>query len=95
MLRESGPDLSSRQTAVLLTVYMSDGPHTVRGLATTLDISKPAITRALDRLCQEGLLRRKTDDRDRRSVLIQKTVKGSSFLRSFGDAIRESAESLA
>ena len=92
MLQESGPDLSSRQIAVLLTVYMNDRPHTVRGLATDLRISKPAITRALDRLCDEGLLRRKTDDRDRRSVLIQKTVKGSTFLHDFGEAIRQVTE---
>lgn len=95
MLRDSGPDLSARQLAVLLTVYTNEGPHTVRGLATGLGISKPAITRALDRLCEEELLRRKTDDKDRRSVLIQRTIKGSTFLRDFGEAIRETAESLA
>jgi DNA-binding MarR family transcriptional regulator len=95
MLQESGPDLSSRQIAVLMTVYMNDGPHTVRGMATALGISKPAITRALDRLCLEGLLRRKTDDHDRRSVLIQKTVKGSAFLRSVSDAIQGAAATLA
>ena len=95
MLRESGPDLSSRQIAVLMTVYMDDGPHTVRGLAAVLRISKPAITRALDRLCREGLLIRKTDDKDRRSVLIQKTVKGSTFLQQIGEAIRETAATLA
>lgn len=94
MLRESGPDLSSRQISVLMTVYMDDGPHTVRGLAATLRISKPAITRALDRLCQKGLLIRKTDDKDRRSVLIQKTAKGSDFLRDFGEAIRQTAATL-
>jgi len=94
MLRESGPDLSSRQISVLMTVYMDDGPHTVRGLAATLRISKPAITRALDRLCQEGLLIRKTDDKDRRSVLIQKTARGSDFLRDFGEAIRQTAATL-
>ena len=95
MLRESGPDLSSRQIAVLMTVYMDTGPHTVRGLAATLRISKPAITRALDRLCQEGLLIRMTDDKDRRSVLIQVTDKGSTFLSDFGEAIREAAATLA
>jgi DNA-binding MarR family transcriptional regulator len=95
MLHLSGPDLSSRQIAVLLSVYMYDGPHTVRGLANELRISKPAITRALDRLCAEGLLRRKTDDKDRRSVLIQKTVKGSTFMHDFGETIRETAENLA
>jgi len=94
MLQRSGPNLSARQIAVLLTVYMDEGPHTVRGLAQQLKISKPAITRALDRLCDEDLLRRKTDDNDRRSVLIQRTVKGSTFLHDFGEAIRQAAENL-
>lgn len=86
-VRRDGPDLSARQMALLLTVYLTPPPHTVRGLATSLNISKPAITRALDRLSELGLIKRKTDDQDRRSVLVQRTVKGSVFLREFGDMI--------
>lgn len=94
MLQQSGPDLSARQIAVLLTVYLEDGPHTVRGLAENLRVSKPAITRALDRLSAEGLLSRKTDDNDRRSVLILRTEEGSTFLHAFGEAIRLVGETL-
>ena len=86
-VRREAPDLSARQMALLLTVYLTAPPHTVRGLATALNISKPAITRALDRLSEYGLIRRKVDDLDRRSVLILRTVKGSVFLREFGDMI--------
>lgn len=86
-VRRDGPDLSARQMALLLTVYLTTPPHTVRGLAQTLNISKPAVTRALDRLSELGLIKRKTDDADRRSVLVQRTVKGSVFLREFGDMI--------
>ncbi|HIJ62499.1 MAG TPA: MarR family transcriptional regulator [Rhodospirillaceae bacterium] len=86
-VRREAPDLSARQMALLLTVYLSPPPHTVRGLAIALNISKPAVTRALDRLGEFGLVRRKLDDTDRRSVLIQRTVKGSVFLREFGDII--------
>ena len=86
-VRREAPDLSARQMALVLTVYLTPPPHTVRGLAQTLNISKPAITRALDRLGEIGLVRRKVDDTDRRSVLIQRTVKGSVFLREFGDII--------
>ena len=32
-VRRDAPDLSARQMAVLLTVYMTEPPHTVRGLA--------------------------------------------------------------
>ena len=38
-----------------------------------------------------GLARRKTDEADRRSVLIQRTVKGSVFLREFGELIVSAA----
>lgn len=81
LVRRDGHDLSARQLGVFLTVYLSDNPHTVRGLAATLNVSKPAITRALDRLGELDLARRKTDPQDRRSVLIQRTVKGAAFLR--------------
>jgi len=90
-VRREAPDLSARQMALVLTVYLTPPPHTVRGLATTLNISKPAITRALDRLSDYGLVRRKVDEADRRSVLIQRTVKGSVFLREFGDIIVSAA----
>jgi DNA-binding MarR family transcriptional regulator len=86
-VRRDAPDLSARQMALVLTVYLLPPPHTVRGLAAGLKISKPAVTRALDRLSAYGLVRRKVDDHDRRSVLILRTVKGSVFLREFGDLI--------
>jgi DNA-binding MarR family transcriptional regulator len=84
-VRRDGPDLSARQMALLLTVYLTPQPHTVRGLAEILNVSKPAITRALDRLGLLGLARRKRDETDRRSVLVQRTVKGSVFLSEFSD----------
>jgi DNA-binding MarR family transcriptional regulator len=86
-VRHDVPDLSARQMAVLLTVYLKPPPHTVRGLASALNISKPAITRSLDRLSDLGLLGRKIDEADRRSVLIQRTLRGSVFLREYGEII--------
>ncbi|MFL1461548.1 MarR family transcriptional regulator [Roseococcus sp. DSY-14] len=80
LVRRDGPDLSARQLAVFLSVYLSPGPHTVRGLATALNVSKPAITRALDRLGELDLAKRKLDMMDRRSVLVQRTLPGAAFL---------------
>ena len=93
-VREESPDLSARQMAVVLTVYLTDPPHTVRGLAKTLNVSKPAITRALDRLSILGLARRRVDPSDRRNVLIQRTVAGSVFLRDWGSIISRAAMDL-
>jgi len=81
LVRRDGPDLSARQLGVFLTVYLSEGPHTVRGLAGELNVSKPAITRALDRLGELDLARRKLDPMDRRSVLVQRTLKGAALLK--------------
>jgi DNA-binding MarR family transcriptional regulator len=81
LVRRDGPDLSARQLGVLLTCYREDEAQTVRGLAARLDVSKPAITRALDRLSEFDLVRRKTDPLDRRSVLVQRTVSGNGFMR--------------
>src|SRR6185437_5874308 len=89
-----GPDLSARQLALILTVYMTPAPHTVRGLAAVLDISKPAVTRALDRLGKLGIVRRKVDESDRRSILVQRTIKGSVFLREFADLIAATSRTL-
>jgi len=90
-VRRDAPDLSARQMALLLSVYLTPPPHTVRGLAETLDVSKPAITRAVNRLSELELVRRKPDETDRRSVLIQRTVRGSVFLREYGELISSAA----
>lgn len=91
LVRRDGPDLSARQLGVFLTVYLTDGPHTVRGLAAELNVSKPAITRALDRLGELDLARRKVDPMDRRSVLVQRTLKGSAFLRDLRQIMADAA----
>jgi DNA-binding MarR family transcriptional regulator len=93
-VRQAGPDLSARQLALVLTVYTSSAPHTVRGLAAMLKISKPAVTRALDRLGKLGIVRRKVDENDRRSILVQRTVKGSVFLRDFADLVAKTERAL-
>lgn len=86
-VRLDAPDLSARQMSLLLTVYLTPAPHTVRGLAELLKVSKPAITRAVNRLSELQLVRRKPDPEDKRSVHIQRTVRGSVFLREFGELI--------
>jgi len=91
LVRRDGPDLSARQLGVFLTCYLNDGAHTVRGLAAQLNVSKPAITRALDRLGELDLARRKVDPMDRRSVLVQRTLKGSAFLRDLRGIMTEAA----
>jgi len=77
------PDLTNRQMALMLVVYLTQGPHTVRGLAHALGVSKPVITRALNTLGSLGYLRRVRDEADRRNVFVAKTRTGQEFLESF------------
>lgn len=87
-VRSSENDMTARQQAVLMTVCLTPGPHTVRGLASTLNIAKPAVTRALDVLEKSNYIKRAPDETDLRSVLIQRTVMGMDWLRAFGTRIQ-------
>ena len=86
-VRSGEPDLTNRQMALMLLVYLTPGPHTVRGLAERLGVSKPVITRALNTLGSLGYLRRERDDNDRRNIFVAKTDKGAAFLDAFGKSI--------
>ncbi|MEE2691413.1 MAG: MarR family transcriptional regulator [Pseudomonadota bacterium] len=94
-VRAEGPDLSMRQWAILMTVYLNPGPHTVRGLARDLNVPKPAISRALDALSILGLVRRIRDSKDKRIVLVQKTPEGSLYLDRFAHIVEERSETPA
>jgi DNA-binding MarR family transcriptional regulator len=82
-VRSGEPDLTNRQMALMLLVYLTPGPHTVRGLAARLGVSKPVITRALNTLGALGYLRRVRDESDRRNVFVAKTGSGQDFLEGF------------
>lgn len=92
LVRDATPDLSARQMAILLTVYLEPPPHTVRGLAKKLNVTKPAITRALDSLGALDLLSRRRDDVDRRNVIVQRTVAGLGYIERLSTLIVAAAQ---
>jgi DNA-binding MarR family transcriptional regulator len=94
LVLDDEPDLSARQITVLITVYLEPQPHTIRALAAKLGVTKPVITRALDTMGRHGLVARRRDPKDRRSVLVQRTVKGALFLERLGDLIVAKTEGL-
>lgn len=94
MVRDDEPDLSVRQISILLTVYLEAPPHTVRDLAKKLGVTKPVITRALDTMGKLELVDRKRDEKDKRNVLIQRTVKGALYLERLADTIGNHAKKL-
>jgi len=87
-VRSDSPDLSARQLAMLMSIYLEDGLHTVRSLAKHLDVTKAAISRATDSLCKLGYIERKPDHRDKRSVVLARTSAGIHFLSEFADTIQ-------
>jgi DNA-binding MarR family transcriptional regulator len=87
LVRDGEADLSARQTAILLTIYLEAPPHTVRALAAKLKVTKPVITRALDSMGKLELVTRRRDEKDRRNVLIQRTVKGALYVEKLADTI--------
>jgi DNA-binding MarR family transcriptional regulator len=92
VVRDGEHDLSARQTAILLTVYLETPPHTVRGLARKLGVTKPVITRALNAMGKFDLLTRRRDEKDRRNVLVQRTVRGALYLERLADVIVDTAQ---
>ena len=91
---EAAPDFTLRQLAVFLTIYLDRPPHTVRGLAVSLGVTKPVISRALDALGKYDLVARKRDDRDGRNVIVQRTVKGALYIETLGDLVIAKAAAL-
>lgn len=80
LVRRDGPALSAHQLGVYLTCYIDNDDQTVRGLAAQLNVSKSVITRALDKLTDLELARRRPDPSDRRSVLVERTDQGARLL---------------
>lgn len=91
-VKSDQPDLTNRQMAILMVVYLSPGPHTVRGLASLLHVSKPVVTRALNTLGAFGYIRRQKDMADLRNVFVERTDAGHAFLEAFAERITSSQE---
>lgn len=86
------PDLSSRQMAILMTVYLEESAHTVRSLADKLKVTKAVISRALDTLTRYGFVERAPDLRDKRSIIVKRTSGGILYLQRFADIIQSESE---
>ena len=75
------PDLLPRQIALLLQCSGRDPScNTVRALSRELGISKPVITRALNRLEDYSYVIRLDDPTDQRSIYVQVTNSGEAFV---------------
>lgn len=63
--------MTGRQLAILAVLCTEQGPHTIRGLAARLSLSKPVVVRAINTLEADELVARLDDPHDGRSVNIE------------------------
>jgi DNA-binding MarR family transcriptional regulator len=91
LVKRDDADLTARGLSILMMVGTMPGPHTVRGIAEHLEVSKPSITRTLDRLEALGLARRITDPSDMRSVMVRPTKAGTAYVARVGRLARDAA----
>ncbi len=89
-------DLSARQTSTLLHIYLNASEaHTIKNLAEALEMSKPAVCRAIDALEAAKLVKRVVDKSDRRNVIIARTAKGTAYVHDFADIIMYASKEAA
>ena len=70
------------ERASLLSVLVFGGARTPSQLAAAEQVTPPAITRIVNGLEREGLVRREQVERDRRLVLVRATRRGERLLRA-------------
>lgn len=82
-VRSSAPNLTLRQLAILFAAEKT--PHlSVDAIAEDTGTSKPAVTRAIDRLFELDFIDRIKATADRRKVDVTVTKKGRAFIAGIG-----------
>lgn len=92
LVRQDGRDLTARQLTAFLLIYTAHATHTVSTLADEMNISRPGVTRVMDRLVQFDLISREEDREDRRRVLARRTSRGATFFRELAALARAAAD---
>jgi DNA-binding MarR family transcriptional regulator len=95
LVRRNGRDLTARQLTAYLTVYIDETLHTVSSLATLLGVTRPGVTRIVDRLTEFELVAREEDRDVRRRVLVRRTLQGMTFFRELAAITREATDKQA
>ena len=79
-LRQQGESAASPTQLAALATIERDGPLTLGALASIERVRPPTITAAVGRLEEQGLVRRRTDARDRRIARVEVTSHGRRLL---------------
>lgn len=86
--------LTSAQADVLRVVASADGPLRMAEIAAGLDVVPRTATTLVDAVEAAGLITRRADPVDRRSVLVELTVGGRALLERIDCARRATAEAV-
>jgi len=78
--------LTTRNIYILKTLY-SAGPKSPWELAEIMNISRPAITKSIDRLHDLQLLKRETSVEDRRKIIISITRKAVDIILDYDEML--------
>ena len=78
-LADAGEQVTLTQYRALV-VLASRGPQSVAALAEELAVTPPTSSRMCDRLIKKGLVQRRADSRDRRSVRVALTKHGHQLI---------------
>lgn len=87
-LADSDEDVTLPQYRVLV-VLGTRGPRPASSLAAALGVAPPTATRMCDRLVRKGLISRRTNERDRRQVMLSLTPAGRKLLDTVAAHRRE------
>jgi len=92
-LADAGEEVTLTQYRALV-VLGSRGPQSVAALAEAVAVTPPTASRLCDRLVRKGLVRRRTDRRDRRQVRIGLTDAGRRLIDTVTARRREEIAAL-
>jgi len=91
--RVADGQLTVPQVKLLKLVAMTDG-YSLGDVASFLDVSNAAASKAVDRLVRRNLLRRTEDQKDRRTMHLSLTHSGRRVLDAYEAARREKLEDI-
>jgi DNA-binding MarR family transcriptional regulator len=84
-------EFTARQLAVLAIVSTRGDGLSVRDIAAVLEIPKPSVSRALDSLCNSGLVERQSHT-DRRMINVVRLREGKKVWRILEEAAASDAD---
>ena len=82
IVRRNHQSLTIKQFSVLLSLYLGETPPDFADIAKHLKSSKPAISRAVDRLYKLGFVTRSISKADGRKIVLVRTRAGEKFVQS-------------